>query len=131
MTIGDVFAGAWHLWRRSVGWLILAGLVVGAIIGVMGAIVYGILLALIAGAGTAVAVDSLNNSTSSLTGFGLGLGITGFLVAIVGGFLIEVVAFTFYGGFFEMVIGAYRQQRGVEFADLFSWFRRLRSWCQP
>ena len=31
MTIGDVFARAWDLWRRSVGWLILAGLLVGII----------------------------------------------------------------------------------------------------
>ena len=28
MTIGDVLARAWDLWRRDVGWLILAGLVV-------------------------------------------------------------------------------------------------------
>ena len=129
MTIGDVFARAWDLWRRSVLWLILAGLVVGVIIGVMGAILWGILAALIAGAGSAVVSDSLSNSTSSLSGFGIGLGITGFLVAIVGGFLIEVVAFTFYGGLFEMVIGAYRQQRSVEFGDLFSGFRKFGSYA--
>ena len=129
MTIGDVFARAWDLWRRSVGWLILAGLVVGAIIGVMSAIFYGILMALIAGASTAVGVDSLNNSTTSVTGFGVGLGITGLLVGVVGGFLIEVVALTFYGGLFEMVIGAYRQQRGVEFMDLFSGFHKFGSYA--
>ena len=44
-------------------------------------------------------------------------------------FLIEVLAFTFYGGMFEMVIGAYRQQRGVEFADLFSGFRKFGSYA--
>jgi hypothetical protein len=129
VTIGDVFTRAWDLWRRDVGWLILAGLVVGVIIGVLSAIFYGILMALIASAGTAVAVDSLNNSRSSLTGFGIGLGVTGLLVSVVGGFLIEVVAFTFYGGLFEMVIGAYRQQRGVEFADLFSGFRKFGSYA--
>jgi hypothetical protein len=133
MTIGDVFAGAWQLWRRSVGWLILAGLVVGAIIGVMAAIVYGILLSLIAGAGATIAANSLNgslnDSSSSLSGLGIGMGITGLLVGIVGFFLIEVVAFTFYGGFFEMVIGAYRQQRGVEFTDLFSGFRKFGSYA--
>jgi len=129
VTIGDVFARAWDLWRRSVGWLILAGLVVGAIIGVMSAIFYGILMALIAGASTAVGVDSLNNSTTSVTGFGVGLGITGLLVGVVGGFLIEVVALTFYGGLFEMVIGAYRQQRGVEFMDLFSGFHKFGSYA--
>jgi hypothetical protein len=129
VTIGDVFARAWDLWRRSVLWLILAGLVVGLIIGVMGAIVYGIVLALIAGAGTSVAVDSLNNSTSSMTGLGVGLGITGLLVSLAGGFLIEVVAFTFYGGLFEMVIGAYRQQRDVEFSDLFKGFHKFGSYA--
>jgi hypothetical protein len=32
---------------------------------------------------------------------------------------------TFYGGMFEMVIGAYRGNRGVQFGDLFSGFRKF------
>jgi hypothetical protein len=129
MTIGDVFARAWDLWRRDVGWLILAGLVVGVTIGVLSAVVYGIILALVAGAGTAVAVDSANDSSSALSGLGVGLGVTGLLIGLVGGFLIQVLAWTFYGGLFEMVIGAYRQQRGVEFGDLFAGFRKFGSYA--
>ena len=40
MSIGDVFTKAWELWRRDVGWLILAGLVVGLIVGVVAVIVF-------------------------------------------------------------------------------------------
>ena len=39
--------------------------------------------------------------------------------------LIQVVAITFYGGMFEMVIGAYREQRDVRFGDLFAGFRHF------
>jgi hypothetical protein len=129
VTIGDVFARAWDLWRRDVGWLILAGLVVGVIVGVLGAILYGILIALIAGAGAAVGTDALNSTRTSMTGFGLGLGITGLLVGVAGGFLIQVITLSLYGGMFEMVIGAYRGQRGVEFGDLFAGFRKFGSYA--
>ena len=124
MTIGDVFARAWDLWRRSVGWLILAGLVVGAIMALTFAIIYGVFLALIAGA--ASSSDSLmSDSGSSLSGLGAGVGILGLLLYVVAMFFIQVVAITFYGGMFEMVIGAYRQQRDVRFGDLFAGFRHF------
>ena len=91
MTIGDVFARAWDLWRRSVGWLILAGLVVGAIMALTFAIVYGVFLALIAGA--ASSSDSLmSDSGSSLSGLGAGmLGILGLIVYAVAMFFVQVV----------------------------------------
>ena len=114
LGIGDVFARAWDLWRRDVGWLILAGLVVGVIMVVVFAIVGGIFAALLAGAGTAIGADSLDDSTGGLTGLGAGLGILGVIVYLVAMFLIQVLAMTFYGGMFEMVIGAYREQRNVK-----------------
>ena len=40
-------------------------------------------------------------------------------------FLVQVLSITFYGGMFEMVIGAYREDRGVLFGDLFSGFRKF------
>jgi hypothetical protein len=126
--IGDVFARAWDLWRRDVGWLILAGLVVGVIMAVLFAIVGGIFAALIAGAGTAIGVDAADNSTGGLTGLGAGIGILGIIVYLVAMFLIQVLMMTFYGGMFEMVIGAYRQQRNVQFGDLFSGFRKFGSY---
>ena len=128
MGIGDVFARAWDLWRRDVGWLILAGLVVGVIMAVVFAIAGGIFVALLAGAGTAIGADSLDNSAGGLTGFGAGLGILGGLVYLVAVLLIQVLGMTFYGGMFEMVIGAYREQRNVNFADLFSGFRKFGSY---
>jgi hypothetical protein len=129
VTIGDVFARAWDFWRRSVGWLILAGLVVGVIMVVVFAITYGIFLALFAGAGSAIGADSLDNSNGLLTGLGVGIGVAGLILYVAAMFLIQVLAFTFYGGMFEMVLGAYRDNREVAFADLFSGFRKFGSYA--
>ena len=129
MTIGDVFARAWDLWRRSVGWLILAGLVVGVIMVVVFAITYGIFLALFAGAGSAIGADSLDNSSGLMTGLGAGIGVAGLILYVAAMFLIQVLAFTFYGGMFEMVLGALKGNRDVEFMDLFSGFRKFGSYA--
>ena len=128
MTIGDVFARAWDLWRRDVLWLILAGLVVGLILAVILGITYGISLSLFAGAGAAIGGDALDNSSSGLTGLGIGIGLAGIVVYVVAMFLVQVVAMTFYGGLYEMVIGSYREQRDVRFGDLFSGFRKFGSY---
>lgn len=125
MTIADVFAKAWDLWRRDVGWLILAGLVVGAIMAVVFGVAFAIFAALLTGAGLSIGADLADNSTSSLSGFGAGIGILGLVVYVVAMFLIQVLALTFYGGMFAMVIGAYREQRGVVFGDLFAGFRHF------
>ena len=81
--------------------------------------------AVFAGAGVTIGADLADDTTSSLTGLGASLLVVGFIVYIVAMFLIQVVAMTFYGGMFEMVIGAYRGNRGVEFGDLFSGFRKF------
>ncbi len=125
MSIGDVFARAWDLWRRDVGWLILAGLVVGLIMAVILGIGFGVFAAITAGAGATIGADLADDSTSSLTGLGVGVLGVGAVVYAVFMFLVQVVAMTFYGGMFEMVIGAYRQQRNVRFGDLFSGFHKF------
>ena len=128
MGIGDVFARAWDLWRRDVGWLILAGLVVGLIMLAVFAVVGGVFVALMAGAGSAIGADALDDSAGGLTGLGAGIGIMGIIVYLVAMFLIQALGMTFYGGMFEMVIGAYREQRNVRFGDLFSGFRKFGSY---
>ena len=125
MGIGDVFARAWDLWKRDVGWLILAGLVVGLIMMVVFGIVFAIFLAIFAGAGVTIGADLANDTTTSLSGLGVGLAVLAFFVYMVAVFVLQVVSMTFYGGMFEMVIGAVREDRGVRFGDLFSGFRRL------
>ena len=55
------------------------------------AIVGGIFAALIAGAGTAIGVDAVDNSTGGLTGLGAGIGILGVIVYLVAMFLIQVL----------------------------------------
>ncbi len=125
MTIGDVFARAWDLWRRDVGWLVLAGLVVGLIMAVIFALAFGIFGAIFAGAGLTIGADLADNTTGSLSGLGVGLLVVGFIVYAVAMFLVQVLGMTFYGGMFEMVVGAYRGGRNVLFGDLFSGFRKF------
>jgi hypothetical protein len=126
MTIGDVFAKAWELWRRDVGWLILAGLVVGVIIGVIAIIVVAIVAGMAAVSIGGIAVGS-NTDSAGLTGVGIGTLIGAAILGIIGYLIISVLAMAFYGGMFNMVIGAAREHRGVEFGELFSGFRKFPS----
>jgi hypothetical protein len=129
MTIGDVFARAWDLWRRDVGWLVLAGLVVGLIMAVVFAIAFGIFAAIFAGAGLTIGADMADNTTGSLSGLGAGMLVVGLIVYAVAMFLVQVLGMTFYGGMFEMVVGAYKGNRNVVFGDLFSGFRKFGSYA--
>ena len=126
MSIGDVFAKAWELWRRDIGWLILAGLVVGLIVGVVAVIVFSIVAGMLAVSVGGIALGSSGDSTS-LTGLSIGTLIVAFIVGVVGYLIVSVLAMVFYGGMFEMVIGAARENRGVNFGDLFSGFRKFGS----
>ncbi|MCX6363119.1 MAG: glycerophosphoryl diester phosphodiesterase membrane domain-containing protein [Actinobacteria bacterium] len=126
MSIGDVFAKAWELWRRDIGWLILAGLVVGLIVGVIALIVFAIVAGMMAVSIGGIAIGS-NNSSTGITGLGVGTLIVAFIIGVVGYLIVSVLAMVFYGGLFEMVIGAARENRGVNFADLFGGFRKFGS----
>ncbi len=125
MTIGDVFAKAWELWRRDIGWLILAGLVVGLIMVVIFAVVFAIFAAIFAGAGLTLGANMASNDSGAFSAVGAGMVVVAIIVYIVAMVLFEVVSMVFYGGMFEMVIGAARGNRGVEFGDLFSGFRKF------
>jgi hypothetical protein len=126
MSIGDVFAKAWELWRRDIGWLILAGLVVGLIVGVVAVVVFSIVAGMMALSIGGIAIGS-NSSSTGLTGVGIGTLIVAVILGIVGYLIVSVLAMVFYGGMFEMVIGASRENRGVEFGDLFGGFRKFGS----
>ncbi len=126
MSIGDVFAKAWELWRRDIGWLILAGLVVGLIVGVVALVVFSIVLGMTAVSIGGIAVGS-NSSSTGITGLGVGTLIVAIIVGVIGYLIVSVLAMVFYGGMFEMVLGAARQNRGVNFGDLFSGFRKFGS----
>ena len=125
MSVGDVVAKAWELWRRDIGWLILAGLVVGLIMMVIFAVVLAIFAAIFAGASLTFGANMLSNDSGAPGAIGAGMIVLGIVVYIIAMFLVQVVAMVFYGGVFEMVIGAARGDRGVEFGDLFSGFRKF------
>jgi len=126
MSIGDVFTKAWELWRRDIGWLILAGLVVGLIVGVVAVIVFSIVAGMLAVSVGGIALGSSGESTS-ITGLSIGTLIVAFILGVVGYLIVSVLAMVFYGGMFEMVLGAARETRGVNFGDLFSGFRKFGS----
>jgi hypothetical protein len=126
MSIGDVFAKAWELWRRDIGWLILAGLVVGLIVGVVAIIVFSIVAGMLAVSVGGIALGA-NNSSTGLAGLGIGTLIAAIILGVAGYLIVSVLAMVFYGGMFEMVIGAARESRGVSFADLFGGFRKFGS----
>jgi len=125
MSVGDVVAKAWELWRRDIGWLILGGLVVGLVMMVIFAVVLAIFAAIFAGASLTFGAGMLNNDSGAPGAIGAGMIVLGIIVYIIAMFLVQVVAMVFYGGMFEMVIGAVRGDRGVEFSDLFAGFRKF------
>ncbi|MCX6374195.1 MAG: glycerophosphoryl diester phosphodiesterase membrane domain-containing protein [Actinobacteria bacterium] len=126
MSIGDVFTRAWELWRRDIGWLILAGLVVGLIVGVIALIVFAIVAGMLAVSVGGIALGTSGDSTS-ITGLGIGTIVVAFILGVAGYLIVSVLAMVFYGGMFEMVLGAARENRGVNFADLFGGFRKFGS----
>ena len=126
MSIAVVFSKAWELWRRDIGWLILAGLVVGLILFVVGAIFISVFVGMTAVSIGGVAIGS-NNSSTSITGLGIGTFIVALVIGLIGYLMLAVLWLVFYGGMFNMVIGAARENRGVDFGDLFSGFRKLGS----
>ena len=125
MSIGDVFSKAFELWKKDVLWLILAALVVGLVIGVIAAIMFAIIFGVALG-GVGLGFSS---GSDSINGIGAGMLVLAFIGYVVGLFVIMVLAMTFYGGMFEMVIGAARENRPVVFGDLFSGFKKFGSYA--
>jgi len=125
MSISEVFSKAFELWKKDVLWLILAALVIGLVIGVIAAIMFAIIFGVALG-GVGLGYSSTSNSIS---GVGVGMLILAFVGYVVGLFAIMVLSMTFYGGLFEMVIGAARENRPVVFSDLFSGFKKFGSYA--
>jgi len=122
MAIGEIFSKAYELWKRDVLWLILASFVVGII---MFAIVLVASLIVVAFGGAAF---GLSAGSDSITGLSVGVIVLGVIVYIVALFLVAAIGLAFYGGVFEMVIGAAKANRPVVFGDLFSGFRKFSSY---
>ena len=121
--IGELFGKSWELWKRNVAWLILAGLVVGVIVGAIFALGMSIFVGSVFTAGTLGISDvSSGSATPSLNGGAVALGIIAYIITML---VVQVLGMVFYGGMFEMVIGAEREARDVRFGDLFSGFSKF------
>ena len=124
MTVGEVFSKAFELWKKDVLWLVLAGLVIGVILWVI-LLIAGLIVAGLAGGGVAI---GLSSGTDSFSGLGVAALVGTAIVGIIAVFLIAVLGTTLQGGLYEMVIGAAKHDRPVQFSDLFSGFRRFGSY---
>jgi hypothetical protein len=122
MAIKEIFSKAYELWKRDVLWLILASFVVGII---MFAIVLVASLIVVAFGGAAF---GLSAGSDSITGLSVGVIVLGVIIYIVALFLVAAIGLAFYGGVFEMVIGAAKANRPVVFGDLFSGFKKFSSY---
>ena len=122
MSIGELFSKAYELWKRDVLWLILAAFVVGII---MFAIVLVATLIIVAMGGAAF---GLSAGSDTVTGLSAGVIVLGVIIYIVALFLVAAIGLAFYGGVFEMVIRAAKENRPVVFGDLFSGFRKFSSY---
>ncbi len=122
MSIGDIFSKAFELWKRDVLWLILAAFVVGIIMFAI-VLVAGVIVIAIGGA-----AFGLSSGSDTITGLSVGVIVLGVVVYIVALFLVAAIGLAFYGGVFEMVIGAAKENRPVVFGDLFSGFRKFSSY---
>lgn len=125
MSVGEVFSKAYELWKKDVLWLILAALVIGVII----TVIVGILMAIVFGVALSGASVGYNSATDSLSGVGAGMIFLAIITYVIGIFVLMVVGMTFYGGLFEMVLGAARENRPVRFGDLFSGFKKFGSYA--
>ena len=122
MSIGELFSKAYELWKRDVLWLILAAFVVGIIMFAI-ILVAGLIVVAIGGA-----AFGLSSGSDTVTGLSAGVIVLGVIIYIVAMFLVAAIGLAFYGGVFEMVIGAAKDNRPVVFGDLFSGFRKFSSY---
>lgn len=120
MRFVGVFVGAWSLYRRNVGWLIIAGIIAGAISGAV------MLLSVALGGAVGFATFGHVSSGDSVNGASLVRGLSGMMVIIVCGVLVaELLMLALQGGMMKMVIDSGRSGRGAQLGDLFAGFSRL------
>ncbi len=123
--IGELFGKAWELYKKDLLWLILAGLVAGVIVGGLMAIGVGAMMAAMASAFLGGLAKTDSSTTTTLSVGGMAGGFVVYLLCLIAA---QVLGMVFYGGLFEMVIGADREARAVRFDDLFSGFQRFTSY---
>ncbi len=120
MDIAGVFDSAWSLYRRNVGWLIVAGIIAG--------VVSGGVARLSAALGVAAGLATFGGLSSSGSSGGVSLaGALGgtMLVAACGFLVAQLLVLALEGGMLKMAIDSGRGGRSAQFGDLFAGFARL------
>ncbi len=120
MDLGGVFGGAWALYKRNLGTLIVAGIIAGVVSGIV------TVVAVIIGA--AIGLGAMRGfvghgalSGASPVGF-----LGGLFVAIAIGVLIaQLVVLVLEGGMLKMAVDSGRSGRVAQLGELFAGFARL------
>lgn len=120
MDIAGVFGSAWSLYKRNIGWLIVAGIIAGIVSG--GVILVFAVLAAAAGFATFGGLSSSGSSGGVSVAGALG----GMMLVIACGFLVaQLLVLVLQGGMLKMAIDSGRSGRGAQLGDLFAGFARL------
>jgi len=119
VNIVGFFGGAAQLYRRNVGWLLVAGLIAGAL---STAVIY--ISTAIVGAGSAATLGAAGGSRLAVTGM-LGGAAAGLVIgSLVAGFLTVILG----GGLMKMAIDSGRSGQAAQLSDLFAGFRHVPSY---
>ena len=120
MDIAGVFVSAWSLYKRNVGWLIVAGIIAAVVSGVV--VLLSVALGAVAGFAT---FGGLSGSGSSRGASVIGA-LGGMMLVIAGGFLVaQLLVLVLEGGMLKMAIDSGRGGRVAQLGDLFAGFARL------
>ena len=120
MDIAGVFASAWSLYKRNVGWLIVAGIIAGVV-----SVTVTLLSVALGGAAGYATFGGLSGSGSS-GGVSLAGALGGMMLVIAGGFLVgQLLVVVLQGGMLKMAIDSGRSGQPAQLGDLLAGFARL------
>jgi hypothetical protein len=121
--MGAVFAGAWELFKKDVGWLLLASLIAVVVLVAILAAIVAIVAGLAANAWSEIE-DMAQSTTPDFAGITDELG-AAVLVLVVGLLIVQFVYLVFYGGLFKIVLHTLREGTSPGIAPLFAAFGQL------
>jgi hypothetical protein len=114
------FGQAWALYKRNLGWLIVAGIIAGAISGAV------VLIFVAIGGAVGYSAFGAFSGNGGVGGTSLVGALGGMLAAGAFGFLVaQLLVLVLQGGMLTMAIGSGRSGRSAELGELFAGFRHV------
>jgi hypothetical protein len=120
MDIAAVFGGAWNLYKRNVGWLIIAGIIAAVLSGGI------VMLSAALGGAIGHATSSGLSAGGTSPGFSMVGALGGIMLTVAVGYLIaQLVVLVLEAGMLKMTIDSARGGRPAQLGELFAGFSRL------